>query len=270
MTLHPKLTSRPADGSRRGRPGLVLAVWSLLLVVFAGLAPVVQELMDVPFELLSVVMLAPALACLVLVVRPSWAPSGWPQVAWNRVLISVAIAIVAVAGFVVALALLTGRPPSWPSTDLGAPIGVFIAVQAIGVLSEELGWRGVVQRSGEQFARPAVVSAIAGFLFGATHLGYWSLGVLPVLTFAVTATLMSLTITTIFVGSLWQRMIPAVIIHLGLNLGLLALAEGDEPLAVTPQTLAATIVMLGVAAAVNLAIAARSKRQTMVSPKPRP
>jgi hypothetical protein len=58
-----------------------------------------------------------------------------------------------------------------------------------------------VQRVGEQFAGPVVVSAIAGFLFGATPLGYWSLGVMPLLTFAITAILMSLTITTTFTGS---------------------------------------------------------------------
>ena len=238
-------------GGRRGRPGLVLAIWGVLLVVFAALAPLAQELLGVPFELLALVMLAPGLASLVLLIRP-WMPAPWPRARWTQVLITTAIAIVAVITFFALLAILTGRTPTWPASDLGAPVAIFIVVQAIGVFSEELGWRGVVQLSGEQFARPTVVSAIAGFLFGATHLGYWSLGLGAVLTFAVTAALMSVTITTIFVGSLWQRMVPAVVVHLGVNIALLTLTVGDEPLATSLLALVAAVVMLGVATVITM------------------
>lgn len=239
-------TNRRAHG-RRGRPGLVLAIWGVLLIVFAALAPLAQELLGVPFELLALVMLAPGLASLVLVVRPSWAPEPWPRVRWSRVLIATAIAVAAVVVFFAMLIVLTGHTPSWPTSDLGVPAAIFIVVQAIGVFSEELGWRGLVQRNGEQFARPTVVSAIAGFLFGATHLGYWSLGLGAILTFAVTAALMSMTITTIFVGSLWQRMVPAVVVHLGVNITLMMLTVGDAPLATSLLALGAAVVMLGVA-----------------------
>jgi membrane protease YdiL (CAAX protease family) len=225
----------------------VLAVWALLLALGASLAPLAQSLLGVPFQLLSLVMVAPALAALVVVVRPEWAPAWWPRVDASRVIVSTAIALVAVLGFVVALALLSGRSLSWPPADVGAPVAVFVAVQVFGTLCEELGWRGVVQRVGEQLARPVVVSAIAGFLFGATHLGYWSLGVMPMLMFAITAMLMSLTITTVFTGRLWQRMLPAVVVHLGVNLGVGAIAAQGEPLATTPWALGAAIVMLGIA-----------------------
>jgi membrane protease YdiL (CAAX protease family) len=256
--------SRSPDVTKyRGRPGLVLAVWVLLLALGASLAPLVQSWLGVPFQLLSLVMLAPALAALVVVVRPDWAPAWWPRVAAMRVMVSSAIALVAILGFVVALVLLSGRSLSWPSADVGAPSAVFVAVQAFGVLCEELGWRGVVQRVGEQFARPVVVSAIAGFLFGVTHLGNWSLGIIPVLTFSITATLMSLTITTIFTGSLWQRMLPAVVVHLGVNLGIMALADPGEPLATTPWALGAAIVMLGIAI-VGRAAAHKMRTRTRV------
>lgn len=244
------LSSPPSTvGSRRGRPGLLLAVWALLLGLFATLAPMAQDLFGIPPELLSLVMLAPAVASLVVVVRPSWSPSPWPRVAWGPALTATGLAALAVVSFVVVLALLSGRSPSWPPTGIGAPVALYLVLQAVGALGEEVGWRGVVQRSGEHFARPAVVSAIAGFLFGATHLGYWSLGLVPVLTFSVTAMLMSLTITTLFVGSLWQRMLPAVVVHLGVNLGLSALAANDEPLATAPISLGAAAVMLAVAVA---------------------
>lgn len=228
----------PSD-ERRSRPILLLAVWALALVVLAVLAPALQNALGVPFELLSLVMLAPALASLVAVVRPSWMPSGWVRVPNGRVLTVTAGAALAAIIFVATLALFTGRLPSWDAPGFGSPLWLFLMLQTVGVLGEELGWRGVVQRAGEQLARPAIVSAIAGLLFGATHLGYWSLGPLPVITFAVTAALMSLTITTLFEGTLWQRMIPAVVVHLGVNLGVASLADADEPLATTLPALAA-------------------------------
>lgn len=226
---------------------MVLILWVVLLGLFAGVAPLAQAVSAVPFELLSLVMFAPAMACLVVILRPQWMPAAWKSAVSQEVWIAAVVASVAVVGFVGVLALLTGLWPSWPPDTVGAPLVVFLGLQTLGALSEEIGWRGVVQRCGEQFARPAVVSAIGGFVFGATHLGHWSMGALPVLTFAVTAMLMSLTITTIFVGSLWQRMIPATIVHLGVNLGMGSLVTSGQPLATTPIAVVAALTMLLVA-----------------------
>lgn len=234
--------------TKPGRPVLVLIVWAIALMVLAGLAPVAQATVGLPFELLSLVMLAPAFACAVVLIVPSWMPEPWKRVDGFSVLMAAMVSAVAVVVFFVVLALATGSKPSLPTGTGGTPLVLFLALQAIGALSEEIGWRGVVQRCGERFARPAVVSAIAGFLFGATHLGYWELGVLPVLTFAFTAMLMSLTITTIFTGSFWQRMIPAVIVHLGLNLSITCLVGGGEPIGTSLGALGAATAMLIVAA----------------------
>ncbi|MGO2519106.1 MAG: CPBP family intramembrane glutamic endopeptidase [Microbacterium sp.] len=237
--------------ARRGRPGLILAVWGILLGLFAALAPLAQKSLGVPFELIALVMLAPGLASLVLLIRP-WRPAPWPRAQWPQVVIATCIAILAVITFFAVLTMISGNTPSWPASDLGAPIAVFLLVQAIGVLSEELGWRGVVQHSAEQFARPTVVSAIAGFLFGVTHIGYWPLGLGAVVTFGVTAALMSVTITRIFVGSLWQRMLPAVVVHLGVNITLMMLTSGDDPLATSLLALGAAMVMCGVAIVITV------------------
>lgn len=236
------------DGETKpGRPMLVLVVWAITLMVLAGLAPVAQVTVGLPFELLSLVMLTPALACAVVLIVPSWMPEPWERVGGSSVLLAAMVSVIAVVVFLVVLALVTGARPSLPTATGGAPLALFLALQTIGALAEEIGWRGVVQRCGERFARPAVVSAIAGFLFGATHLGYWELGILPVLTFAFTAMLMSLTITTIFAGSFWQRMIPAVIVHLGLNLSITCLASGGEPIGTSLGALGAAAAMLTVA-----------------------
>lgn len=243
----------------RSRPRLLLTAWAFVLIVLAALAPILQNAIGVPFELLSLVMLAPALASLVVVIRPNWMPAWWARVPSGRVLTVSAGAILAVIMFVATLSLLTGHLPSWSAPGFGSPLWLFLVLQTVGVLGEEIGWRGVVQRVGEQLARPPVVSAIAGLLFGATHLGYWSFGPLPVITFALTAALMSLTITTLFEGTLWQRMVPAVIVHLGVNLGVASLAEADEPLATTLPALAAAAVMLASATVVKVIIRRRNQ-----------
>lgn len=104
-----------------------------------------------------------------------------------------------------------------------------------------------------------MVSAIAGFLFGVTHLGYWELGVLPVLTFTLTAMLMSLTITTIFIGSFWQRMVPALIVHLGLNLSITCLSDNSEPVATSLGALGAAAAMLLVAVVAKTLMSRRTR-----------
>ena len=246
-----------AAPSHRARPGLLLATWIVLLALFAALAPIGQAALRIPFELISFVMLAPAFASLVVVVRPSWMPPWWSPVRALRVAATTAAACVAVIVFIATLAALTDRVPSWDVPGIASPLWAFLPLQALGVLSEELGWRGVVQRAGERLAPPIVVATIAGFLFGATHLGYWSLGPIPLLTFAVTATLMSLAIFTLFDGSVWQRMLPAVVIHLGVNLGIASLAAPDEPLATTLPTLVAAMAMLAVAVMVRVLAAWR-------------
>ncbi len=233
------------------KPIKSLAVWLLTLIILAVVMPLIQKLSGLPFELISLIMLAPALASLVLLVRKSWTPTFWQAVPITLVIRASLIAIVVVSVFYLTLATLTGWQVQSPATGVTVPVTIFLALQLIGVFAEEFGWRGFVQRLGENFANPAVVSAIAGFLFGITHLGYWSLGFLSVLTFGTTAMLMSLTITTIFKGSLMQRMIPAVIIHLGVNLTISSLTYNGQPLATTFTALVAAMLMLAAATSIQ-------------------
>lgn len=165
------LNSRSRTG---GRPGLVLAIWAATLVALAVLAPSAQAGLGVPFELLSLVMLAPALACAVVIILPRWMPTPWARTSAASVLVAAALSVIAVGVFLAVLAWSTGSSLTWPSGISGVPVLIFVALQTLGALSEEIGWRGVVQRCGERFGRPQVVSAVAGFLFGATHLGYWA------------------------------------------------------------------------------------------------
>lgn len=223
-------------------------MWCIVLGACAALTPLVQSATGLPYEWLSLVMLAPALASLVVVALPGWFPRGsWHRAGASTLLVSVLVAPAAVLVFVLVLGVTTQRPPTAPIDLPGVPALAVLLLQTLGVLAEEVGWRGVVQRTGEQLAHPTVVSAVAGFVFGVTHLGYWGLGMLPVLTFGVTAALMSVTITSIFRGSFWQRMVPAVIVHLGVNLSIASFSTPEQVLATAPDALLAAAAMCAVA-----------------------
>lgn len=138
----------------------------------------------------------------------------------RQVLISSGLACISVVVGVALFALATGRAPQWNIPTAGAPLALFLCLQVLGAFTEEVGWRGLAQHCCEQYLHPAVTAAIVGFVFGLLHFGFWPLGVLTALTFATTAMFLGLTITTIYSSSFWQRMIPATIVHFGVNMAL--------------------------------------------------
>ena len=259
MTKPTPLATQPA---KTARPIALLVTWALLLGVFAVIAPILQEVSGVSFDALAFIMLAPAAASLIVLVRPKWFPSTWKATSVKPVLIASSIALLAVATYAVILSLSLQRLPTVSLLGAGAPLGLFLILQLIGVASEELGWRGVVQQTGEKLGKPWVVSAIAGFLFGATHLGYWQLGFSPVFIFALAAMFMSLTITTIFRGSFWQRLVPAIIVHFGVNMTIASLAQPEDPLATTLTALCASVGMFAVAFILNASLRRKASTTT--------
>lgn len=203
----------------RGRPGLLLSCWFLLLALLATLAPVVQTALGVDWEVLALVMLAPGLAA-------AAAAQGWAPVAPARMLRPVLPALTFATTYLLVLVALTGRRPVLPTEVAGLPLLLVVGLQALGALGEELGWRGLVQQAGEQLARPVVVVTVAGATFGATHLGYWSLGPVFMAWFSLSSVLMCLAMALTWRGSLAQRLVPATLIHLAVNLSLLAVPVG--------------------------------------------
>ncbi|WP_191089885.1 CPBP family glutamic-type intramembrane protease [Nesterenkonia ebinurensis] len=230
---------------------LVLIIWFASMVALAPAAEIAQQALGLSFELFALVTVVPTVAAAFLLFRPQWLPRPWPGTGAGSLVVSVVASLAGVIAFALTAALLFGRVPTLPNTMAGLPVVLFIAIQGIGVLTEEIGWRGVAQRCGETFIRPWVFSALAGFVFGVTHLGYWSLGVQTVITFSVATMLMSLSITSVFCGFFWQRMVPATITHLGFNITLNSLEGAGNPVGVSPLIPVAAISMLGVAIGTN-------------------
>lgn len=220
--MNPPTTTVHGPGATtgsRGRPVALIVAFVVLVAVYASIAPVVQEAIGLSWDVLGLIMLGPALVALVLwlVVR-RWFPADWSAARPGGVVASAAGAV----AFVVVYALITARglgvTPSLPPVIAGVPLVGVIALQALGALGEEIGWRGLMQAAGERLMSPLVTVLVMGFLFGVTHLGYWTAGPVFVGWFSLSTTLMSLGIFLIWRGSFWQRMLPATLIHLGVNL----------------------------------------------------
>lgn len=227
----------------------LFTAWFISMGLLVSAAVPLQISLNFPFDLFAFVALAPAIACSVVLVFRRWLPEVWQRVPVRQVLISSGLACISVVVGVALFALATGRAPQWNIPTAGAPLALFLCLQVLGAFTEEVGWRGLAQHCCEQHLHPAVTAAILGFVFGLLHFGFWPLGVLTALTFATTAMFLGLTITTIYSGSFWQRMIPATIVHFGVNMALVLFAPGDVSFATSPQILGVMVAILAVAVA---------------------
>lgn len=254
----PVAASRPAGGALRGRPLALIALWILVLGALAAVAPAVQNGLGVPWDVLILVMLAPAIATLIVrLAVPRWRAADWPAVPWGQVAAPAALALLYSAVVVGAMWWIGGEPPQLPAAVSGVPLALFVLLQAAGALGEEIGWRGEMQRAGEQLM-PAPIATIAmGALFGLTHLGYWGLGPAFMIAFATSSVLMVLAMRLIWRGSTRQRMVPATLIHLGTNLALFAI---PLDVAQTPLWLMPVPAALGLVAVAPFGLAMRSQR----------
>lgn len=241
---HPRTGPTASSGS--GRPRLLLGCWFLLLAGLAAAAPSLQAVLGVPWDVVALVMFAPALASAVLwVVARGWFPTAWASVPAARLVRPLVLALLFLLVHVTVQTALLGRWPDLPATTAGVPLLLVLLLQAAGVLGEEVGWRGLVQRAGEELAPAPVVTLSAGILFGATHLGHWGRGPGFMAWSTLTGVLMALAMASVWRGGLWQRMVPAVVIHLGVNLASPALlAGGKVPLWMLPVPAAAGLLVV--------------------------
>src|SRR5699024_5675368 len=137
MTTAPR---PPASRARRradraGRPILLLLAWCAALGACAALAPPVQSATGLPYEWLSLVMLAPALASLVVLVLPGWFPRGtWHRAGASTILVSALVALAAVLAFFLVLSVTTRRAPHAPIDLVGVPVLAVLLLQRLGVL----------------------------------------------------------------------------------------------------------------------------------------
>jgi membrane protease YdiL (CAAX protease family) len=240
MTTTAQTTRAPA------RAATALAVWLAGSVLAAGALLTVQPLTALDPELFVLVMLAPAVGAAaawpLIRGREPWATR---RVSSQRLTASLLVALAVVAAYFVVVSVVRGSAPTVPSQIGGAPVAVFILLQALGALTEEIGFRGVLLHGLQRWLSRPVSAVVTGVLFGLWHVQYYALPGLQFAAFVVGAVALTLTMAYVMSGSFWQRMATCTLIHLGANLALAFV--GDDTIQMT--TFAAAILAGGLVAA---------------------
>lgn len=213
----------------------------------AGVLLAVQPMTSLDPEVLSLVMLAPAVgaaaAWLLIRGREPW---NTRRVSSSALVRSLVLALAVVVAYFVAISVARGGAPTIPAEVAGVPVAVFILLQALGALTEEIGFRGVLLHGLQRWLSRPVSAVLTGVLFGLWHVQYYTLPPLQLAAFVVGTVALTLTMTYVMAGSFWQRMASCTLIHLGANLALAFVGDDSVPM----TTFAAAIVVGGLVVAV--------------------
>lgn len=179
-------------------------------------------------EVLSLVMLAPAIgtgpAWLVLRGRDVFTFHRTP----SRALISaIALSFGAIAVYFAVVSFVRGNGPDIPAEVAGVPLILFVLLQALGALTEEIGYRGFLLHTLSRWLPRLPAAVIVGVLFGMWHVQNFGLPLMEFLAFLVGTVALTLTMAYLMVGSFWQRMAVCTLIHLGANLALAFVGVDD-------------------------------------------
>ena len=252
MYHHPDTAARsPLAPASSARLALALAVWLTVSGLCAGALLAVQSLTGPDPEVLSLVMLAPAVgagaAWLLLRGRSPWT---LPRARPGAMVASLALAVAAVAIYFAALSILRGSGPVIPREVAGTPLLIFLLLQAVGALAEEIGYRGLLLHGLQRWLPRWVAAVVTGGLFGLWHVQYYALPPVQFAAFLLGTVALTLTMTTVMTGSFWQRMTVCTAIHLGANLALAFVGTDQVPMTIFAGAIVAGAIVVGALVAV--------------------
>lgn len=211
----------------------------------AGLLLALQPMTSLDPQVLSLVMLAPAVgaatAWLLIRDREPWATR---RVTSPELARSLVLALVVVAAYFVVISVARGSAPTVPAQVGGVSVVWFVLVQALGALTEEIGFRGVLLHGLQRWLSRPTAAVVTGVLFGLWHVQYYTLRPLQLAAFVGGTIALTLTMAYVMTGSFWQRMASCTLIHFGANLALAFV--GDDSIRMT--TFAAAIAVGGLVA----------------------
>ncbi|KAB8192017.1 CPBP family intramembrane metalloprotease [Nonomuraea phyllanthi] len=232
MTRHaapvpPDLAPSRHVGAEPRRTWLVVTVWAVTSSVAALGLLAVQPVTGLSMEILSLVMLAPAIGAVICrAALRKHLPSFAEPAPAGRFLLAVVLSVVVAAVYFAAVSIARSHPPQVPARVAGMPVAVMILAQAVGALAEEIGFRGILFHALSAKTPRFVAATVVGLLFGVWHVQYFELPLLEHLAFILGTVALTVTMTSVMTGSFWQRMVVCTIIHLGANLAL-AFTGGD-------------------------------------------
>lgn len=230
-------------------PGKLIAVWAAVSVISAVTLILVQPFTPLSMNVFSLVMLAPGIGALAAAIYPG-IPAGLFPARASRAEYGAArlAACVAVLVYFAVLSLLSGAPPELPAMVSGVPILAVIGVQFLGAFSEEIGFRGILQHSLYRRWSKPLTGVLVGLIFGLWHVQNFALPLGEHLLFLASAVVLNVTYTYLMVGDVWQRMVVATVVHVGINLALAYTLAGSGSMG---AALAAAIIGGGAAIAVH-------------------
>ncbi|KAA0022455.1 CPBP family intramembrane glutamic endopeptidase [Antrihabitans cavernicola] len=233
-----------------------IGVYLLATFLVSGVLLVLQGVLGVDNEIISIVQFAPSVALLALI--PLFR-SGVPvNVGFGRArgvcarLSAVVAANVAMFGGCIALFAVLGddvmvtRP-----ADLAEPFLVILVFQFIGACGEELGWRCFLQPYLQTRYSLVVSAVLVGLMWGVWHIQYFAFGPLVVAGFLVSTVSMSLIMAALIERAPGGNLLIAGTFHWLINIGLLLLMNEEDGKALPMIVFA---VMCAAVAAVTLAV----------------
>lgn len=173
-------------------------------------------------------MLAPAIGT-----GPAWVVlRGCRVFTFRRAGSSALVAVAALSLGVIAVhfavvSFARGNVPDIPAEVAGVPLILFVILQALGALTEEIGYRGFLLHTLYRWLPRLPAAVVVGVMFGLWHVQYFGLPVMEFLAFLVGTVALTLTMAYLMIGSFWQRMAVCTLIHLGANLALAFVGSDD-------------------------------------------
>ncbi|GAA1486646.1 CPBP family intramembrane glutamic endopeptidase [Brachybacterium fresconis] len=241
----------PLASVSSARLALALAVWFMVSGLCAGALLATQSLTGPDPEVLSLVMLAPAVgagaAWLLLRCHSPWT---LPRARPGAMAASLALAVAAIAIYFTALSILRESGPVMPREVAGTPLLIFLLLQSVGALTEEIGYRGLLLHGLQRWLPRWGAAVITGVLFGLWHVQYYALPPAQFAAFLVGTVALTATMAAVMTGTFWQRMAVCTVIHLGANLALAFVGTAQVPMTVFAGAIVVGAIVVGALVAV--------------------
>lgn len=223
----------------------ILVWWYLATFVASAVLLLTQQVTQINPLYISIVQFAPTIALLALPQARRAALSAAravPRAVFVRRLLLALAVSGAFLSAIVLFAVLTGteRHVS-PFPSIGMLV-LYLALQFVGAMGEEVGWRGFLQPALETRIPRLAAAASVGVLWALWHVQMFT-DVLTGALFIVFCTALSIVFAWCARGSVWQRALIGGLLHFVVNVALLfAFADGGSVLG---SVVAAVLLLAG-------------------------
>lgn len=258
-------TSRPAPLPASGRTSwLTIGSFIVVTLLVSAVLLLAQSVFAVDQDLISLVMFAPTIAVILLIVVARravnrGAPAPVDRRRWLRGA-CIAVAVITAYGTILAVAatafgVLRNDQP-W---GYAVPVVAFIALQILGGIGEEIGWRGFLQPALETRMSKLPAAIMVGVIWALWHVHYFG-DLLIGAMFILNCIGLSILFAYLTVGSRLQRGILAGVLHALVNL---ALFFWFDPSSMLPLYIPFALIFTALCAAVVAMVRNRGQKTVM-------